>query len=188
MILGIGLLWLIEARLLSLWKVVAVFLVVGVGYLLLSPSTTPSMTYSLFLFILAFPLCSIAFESVAFELKNPVSRLEYSLGLMLSYLVVFLIPLVPFVLTKNFLSAVLTVVSGVSAGLFFGSVGVGVKRSTLLPILFLLTFLTLFRLNPILSLWNPLLSSYHGVLYQLMSIGLYSLLYLVVMKKREWRD
>lgn len=179
--------WLATIRLMGLGRLVFLLLFVALLYGKLSPSTTPAMTYSLFIFILAFPLCSMAFENTVFELKNPVSRVEYSLAMMISYLIALLIPLVPFALSKHFLSAVLVVVSGVSAGLFIGSLGLGPKLSLVLPILFILTFVSLLRLSPLLSLWNPLLSSYRGVSYQLISISIYSSLYFVVMKKREWR-
>jgi len=182
-------LWLLKIHLRKLAWALIVLLAVGMLYGVLSQSKTPAMTYSLFLFILAFPLCSTAFENAVLELKNPISRNEYSLALLLSYLLVLLIPLAPFLLTKNFLSAVLVVVSGVSAGLFFGSLGVGPKLSAVLPILFLITFINikLSGLSPILSLWNPLISLYKGISCQLASIGFYSLLYFLVMKKREWR-
>ncbi|NJE04138.1 hypothetical protein [Thermococcus sp. MV11] len=179
--------WIVRLYLKRLANITSILLVLGIVYYSLSPSTTPAMTYSLFIFILAFPLSSMAFKNTVFELKNPVSRIEYSLAMMISYLIALLIPLVPLVLSKHFLSAVLVVVSGVSAGLFFGSMGLGPKLSLAPPILFILTFVSLLRLPPLLSTWNPLLSSYRGVFYQLISTGIYSSLYFVVMKKREWR-
>ena len=180
-------LWLVEVRLRKLIKLTVLLFAVSLLYRFTSPSTTPAMTYSLFLFILAFPVCSVAFENVILELKNPVSRLRYSLSLMFSYLLVFLLPLGPFVFTKNFLNALPIAASGVSAGLFFGSIGLNVKLSAVLPILFLMTFFPLLGLSPLLSLWNPLLASFKGLDPQLASISLYSMLYLGVMKKREWR-
>ncbi|WP_168188349.1 hypothetical protein [Thermococcus indicus] len=184
---GLSMYWIVRLYLKRLANITSILFVLGLVYYSFSPSTTPAMTYSLFIFILAFPLCSMAFENTVFELKNPVSRVEYSLAMMISYLIALLIPLVPFALSKHFLSAVLVVVSGVSAGLFIGSLGLGPKLSLVLPILFILTFVSLLRLSPLLSLWNPLLSSYRGVFYQLISISIYSSLYFVVMKKREWR-
>ncbi|MCD6525269.1 MAG: hypothetical protein J7K48_09875 [Thermococcus sp.] len=179
--------WVLRLHLRRLANITLALLVLGLVYHVYSHSRTPAMTYALFLFILAFPLCSTAFENAVFELKNPISRFEYSLSLIASYLIALLIPLLPMISTKNFLIAILTVASGVSAGLFFGSVGLGPKLSAVLPIFFIFTFVPLLRLPPLLSIWNPVLASYKGIYYQILSIGLYSSLYFAVMKKREWR-
>ncbi|NJE62525.1 hypothetical protein [Thermococcus sp. 21S7] len=181
--------WLVRVHLRRLGKVLIVLSAISLAYSRLSPSTTPAMTLALFILIAAFPLAAVTFRNAVIELKNPVSRLDYAISVLIAFSIALSIPLLFALPSRNFGNAVLLVLSAVPAALLFAVLGMGIKASLVPPLFFVLTSVHLMgsgRWFP--ALWNPLASSYYGVGPSALTLAIYTLAYLHAVKRKEWRS